>query len=498
MPQIADLEIAATWDEIELEAALRGRGADVPGSAPAEVPPDLAQALRAVESLKQLPREERKRRAEELLRALTSAPTLEPQLPVQSIEPISVDASSIIGPIAPAGTAPPPPEELASPEPITQSLEVFAPAVAEAPSPEPLAAEAATPSQVEHRDVVPVVVDAVNTAEAQVAGPDHALPDAQKTPEPSTVDFVPEVTAVAEPATTDAPAIVDPVPRELAASALAVESVSQELVETLAAPTPAPALDAIPKFLTTECTVLEPEQPDSLIPLRAVAATGALIGAVLLVYFWSSQEFGVAARPIIGASEVSETVPTPPQISASLAARQAFVTPPPDFAAGPPSVRPRRPAMMGFDLFDDPPLSPTAIKAEVPPATAQTAPVVPQSSAEATAALPPAPDSDTAALIKRGDELLKAGDIAAARSAFERAAVAGNAKAQIGVGKTYDPLVLAKLGARGVRGDPVQAASWYARAGEAGDEEGQQRLHALISGLSDCMRSQDTCASRKY
>jgi TPR repeat protein len=85
----------------------------------------------------------------------------------------------------------------------------------------------------------------------------------------------------------------------------------------------------------------------------------------------------------------------------------------------------------------------------------------------------------------------------AARSAYERAAARGSSQAAIGVGKTYDPLVLAKIGARGVRGDPVQAASWYARAGEAGDEEGQQRLHALLSGLSDCMLSKGACGSRK-
>jgi len=131
----------------------------------------------------------------------------------------------------------------------------------------------------------------------------------------------------------------------------------------------------------------------------------------------------------------------------------------------------------------------------VPPPV-QTALAAPQSSAEESAR-PPTQSSEATALIQRGDALLKAGDIVAARSAYERAAAGGNAKAQIGVGKTYDPLVLAKLRTRGVRGDPVQAASWYARAGESGDAEGQQRLHALISGLSDCMLSPGTCAARK-
>ena len=499
MPQIADLEIAATWDEIELEAALMSRGANS-GSPSAEVPSALAEALRALESLKQLPREERKRRAEELLRALTSVPPPESEPSPQSVEQTSADATSIVEPIAvSAETAPPSSEEPASEapassEPVALLQDVSAPAVAEAPSPEPGAVEAASPPPIELSSAEAVVAAPADTAEPPVAEPEHAVPEVPVSPELSAAEPVPEAIAVVEPATADAPAIADPAPQEPAASARTVESVPLAAPE---ASTAAPLPDAIPKFLTTECTALEPEQPDSLIPLRAVAAAGALIGAVLLIYFWSSQEFGVAARPIIGASEVSEARPTPPRISASLAARQAFVALPPDFATGPPTVRPHRPAMVGFDLFDDPPTAAIAIKAEMPPAPAQAAPVVPQSSAEATAALPPAADSDTAALIKRGDDLLKAGDIAAARSAFERAAAGGNAKAQIGVGKTYDPLVLAKLGARGVRGDPVQAASWYARAGEAGDEEGQQRLHALISGLSDCMLAQGTCASRK-
>src|SRR5262249_10070937 len=225
------------------------------------------------------------------------------------------------------------------------------------------------------------------------------------------------------------------------------------------------------------------------------AAAGALIGAGLMIYFGGSQEFGVAARPIVALSETTHGAE--PQVAASLAARQGFVSLPPDPATG---ARPHRPPLVGFDLFDEaaPPPA-TAVKAEVSPTSPQSAAplVVPPSSAAEIAALPPSPGSDAAALIKRGDDLLKAGDIAAARAAYERAAAQGSAKAQIGVGKTYDPLVLAKLGVRGVRGDPVQAAAWYARAGEAGDEEGQQRLHALISGLSDCLLSQGTCASRK-
>jgi len=269
-----------------------------------------------------------------------------------------------------------------------------------------------------------------------------------------------------------------------------------DAIEPSSLPVAAAEPYSIPKFLTTECPALEPEHPDSLIPLPTVAAACALVGAVLLIYFGSSPEFGVAARPLLGAGLLAETRAAPPEIPPSIAVRQAFVAEPPAYSASSVPVRSYRPPFVGFDFLDQAvPVEASAAKAEPAPPQVQ---VVPQPHAEETAALPPAAtDADSAALIKRGDALLKAGDIAAARSAFERAAAGGSAKAAIGVGKTYDPLVLAKLGARGVRADAVQAASWYARASEAGDEEGQQRLDALISGLSDCMLTQGACTPRK-
>jgi hypothetical protein len=507
MPQIADLEITATWDEIELEAALRGGGAEAPSAPSAEVPSSLAEALRAVESLKQLPREERRRRAEELLRTLTTTPATaspEPEPLLQFPEPASTGAAPSVEPtVVGAEVTPPIAGESANIEPAAVALDVPEPSLAP-PSADPttLAVEAVAPE-------APPAAEASVTSSAEISEPPAMAPPSA---EPEPVDVAVNAAESSEPSTqparettaptelasaVDAPATPDPAPEVVAVTPV-VEAVLAAAPALPASPMPARALDAIPRFLATECTALESEQPDSLIPLRAVAATGALIGAVMLIYLGSSQEFGVAARPILGAGEVSETHSASPRISASLAARQALVAPPPDFGGGPQSVRPHRPALVGFDLFDDPaPTAVIAVKPDASPAPAQATPVVPQSSAEQTAALPPPTGSDTAALIKRGDELLKAGDIAAARSAYERAAAGGDAKALIGVGKTYDPLVLAKLGARGVRGDPVQAASWYARAGDAGDEEGQQRLHALISGLSDCMLSQGTCASRK-
>ena len=506
MPQIADLEIAATWDEIELEAALRGRSAEAQTESFAESParPSEAELLRVVEELKQLPKEERKRRAEELLRTLTSAPPAEPKA-----EPVNSEPTLVAEP---------------SPEPaVSASLEVSEALADETPSPEPAISAS------------PEAADAPPSADPAVAAsPEASVPFAEEPPaadpvaaaspdisEPSAAETIVPEPPSAEPAAAEA--VSDPAPQAESAAVEPVEgspTVSESVAEALAAaraletaateaapepaPAPTPQLEvqsySIPKFLAAEYASREPEHPDSLIPFRTAAAACALVGAVLLIYFGSSQEFGVAARTVSGASEVFDARVAPPEISPSVAVRQAFVAPPPVYSETSEPVRSYRPPFVGFDFLDDMTSPPaTAVKPEAAPepSAAQASLVVPESSAEDSAAPPPALGSETSALIKRGDALLKAGDIAAARSAYERAAAGGNAKAQIGVGKTYDPLVLAKLRARGVRGDPVQAASWYARAGEAGDAEGQQRLHALISGLSDCMLAQGNCASRK-
>jgi hypothetical protein len=517
MPQIADLEIAATWDEIELEAALRSRGEDASPSPSPETLSMLAEALRAVEALKQLPRDERKRRAEELLQALTNAPATPPPEPVPvAPEPFSIETPAAAEPLLAVEDAPAASEPNPAPEPATQSPENPEPELTQSPS-----AELATASPEEPETPAPAAASTEPATVAMEAAPPSEEPSTVEpslasvdVPQPSTTEPAAEtpedpepvslsalqaaldIVAAVEPAgVTDSPT-PDPLP-ENAASATTVESAATGEADPVVGPSAGAQPDAIPSFLRTECAAFEPEQPDRLIPFRTVAAAGALISAVLLIYFWSSQEFGLAARPILGATEVSDTHPLPPKVSASLAVRRALVAVP-EFASSLPAPRPHRPPLVGFEFFNDPaPAAPAAVEAESPTALTQTALVVPPSPTEDAASLPPSPSSDIAALIKRGDDLLSSGDIAAARSAYQRAAALGSAKAQIGVGMTYDPLVLSKLGARGVRGDPVQAASWYARAGESGDEEGQQRLHALISGLSDCMLGQGTCAGRK-
>src|SRR5204862_5586069 len=131
--------------------------------------------------------------------------------------------------------------------------------------------------------------------------------------EPIAPEPVPEISALTK---------ADPVPVAEASIGvlLAAEAASAlpapEFMPESAPPVPeiAAGRDAIPKFLATECASFEADHPDSLIPFRTAAAASALIGAVLLAYFWSSQEFGVAARTLGGMSAVSETRAAPQDI----------------------------------------------------------------------------------------------------------------------------------------------------------------------------------------
>jgi TPR repeat protein len=80
-----------------------------------------------------------------------------------------------------------------------------------------------------------------------------------------------------------------------------------------------------------------------------------------------------------------------------------------------------------------------------------------------------------AALMKRGNESLELGDIAAARLLFQRAADAGNAAAATALGKTYDPNFMKAASAR----DPGRAAEWYQKAVALGDSSAADLLKRL-------------------
>jgi hypothetical protein len=81
-------------------------------------------------------------------------------------------------------------------------------------------------------------------------------------------------------------------------------------------------------------------------------------------------------------------------------------------------------------------------------------------------AKPAMPPEEIAMMIERGRVLFEAGDVAAARLFFRRAANAGDPAAAIAMGATYDPEILAQRFIRGIEANADEAQKWYDKARE--------------------------------
>ncbi|WP_225678130.1 hypothetical protein [Bradyrhizobium hereditatis] len=119
-----------------------------------------------------------------------------------------------------------------------------------------------------------------------------------------------------------------------------------------------------------------------------------------------------------------------------------------------------------------PPVAPVAMATAAPSAPAL--PAAPR--AEVVRSLDP---KEIAVLLKRGQDLLAAGDVQSARLLLLRGAEARDARAALLVGTTYDPVRLKQIGADGPLADVAQARMWYQRAKEWGEPDAQRQLDAL-------------------
>ena len=128
-----------------------------------------------------------------------------------------------------------------------------------------------------------------------------------------------------------------------------------------------------------------------------------------------------------------------------------------------------------------PPMPATSFPVPAAPGPASAAP---ESSPGETPAVQPAREldpEDIQLLIKQGEQFVAAGDLVTARVVFRRAAEADNATAALALGATYDPIVLAKLGTRGIVADVEQARSWYEKAKAFGSPDAPRRLELLAN-----------------
>ena len=83
---------------------------------------------------------------------------------------------------------------------------------------------------------------------------------------------------------------------------------------------------------------------------------------------------------------------------------------------------------------------------------------------------------EAAALMERGRDLLRNGDVASAQLAFRRLAEAGKADAALALATTYDPRYLVEHNLVGIVGDEAKARAWYRRAKELGSMEADRFL----------------------
>ena len=103
----------------------------------------------------------------------------------------------------------------------------------------------------------------------------------------------------------------------------------------------------------------------------------------------------------------------------------------------------------------------------------------PQRPLVAIPARPQLDQEEIGRLIKNGQQLLQAGDIAPARLLLQRAALGGSAQAALMLGGTYDPEVLREIGVLGFAPNPALAREWYQKALELGASEASRRIDRL-------------------
>jgi hypothetical protein len=124
--------------------------------------------------------------------------------------------------------------------------------------------------------------------------------------------------------------------------------------------------------------------------------------------------------------------------------------------------------------------TPSTLAPPTPPSTSNVAQFNRQNSPDPASA-PATPKlldaAEIALMMKGGAEFIANGNIAAARMMFRPAAEAGDPAAAFALAETYDPLVLAKLGAKGgIAPDVALAQQWYAKANELGYSASAWRL----------------------
>ncbi len=240
----------------------------------------------------------------------------------------------------------------------------------------------------------------------------------------------------------------------------------------------------VPPSLQPELLTPPPELKDgngrmwTLMSMLIASAVAAPIAYYFASGSSSSSDPKLASaetRPAVETLTVTApVVPARPQYVPAPSPERRNVARAPESAASQVTVVPRRAAVAPPEQSAPPPAPPPPVQnVERTPPPAQR----PQPQPHLRTLDP----SEIEVLVKQGQQFVAAGDFVTARLVFQRAAEAGNASAALALGASYDPVVLSRLGVRGVDADVGKARTWYQRAKEFGAPDADRRLSALAN-----------------
>jgi hypothetical protein len=297
---------------------------------------------------------------------------------------------------------------------------------------------------------------------AEASAPSASAADAAPAVPAASDTSPPADTASAAPAASDAPAPAPVAAAEAPSAPQNAAPAAPPAPTPAPAPTsePAPAADQAPPAAAPAPPTAGPAPPTAEQAPPAAASDTASVAAPTP----TPAAPPVAAAPA-PASEDKQEATLPPASSA----------PPPPAAASAPS----EPAAPEKATTAEAEPAPATTAEREPPQAQSPAPSVAPPPASPTAKPGNASEADSLALMRRGEQLLAAGDIVPARRFFERALPGGDTEAALGLAKSYDPLFLRQLGAVGPVGNAATAMEWYRRAATAGNGEAQMRLERL-------------------
>jgi hypothetical protein len=197
------------------------------------------------------------------------------------------------------------------------------------------------------------------------------------------------------------------------------------------------------------------------VALKTILLAGVLVasggGA-----FLSAQRFlpaGERLRISAGPEPVAAAVAPLEQIPAAWASAKVEPEPAPAPAATP--VQSPLPAIAN-------PAPPAAALLAVPPPALAASPAAPAPEPLRQASAPSLPRDEIEGYLAKGERMLKAGDIAAARLFFTRAAEAGEVRGALAMARSFDQETLRTLPVYGLQPNPQEAARWYAKAKDLG------------------------------